>query len=262
MDDFSHLSVEFFTEAVHNPRLSKEEGRAVFDTVEKIRIRMAGDKHSEFVAPAHSPSSVRDKETGLPLTYAQLHYGPYEAFQRHEHFKGQGTPLSELAFIPAGRRKELEAANVYTAEALAGLDGTALQKLGMGSRSLKEQAQAWLDKANGSADAVRLAGENVELREKMEAMQKQIAELLAASKGGDGKAPKASKKTEKQEDTAETDDDYDTSESPFAGWDEDTLRLWIEENGGEKPHHKCGLKTLIRKADELNNELAERNGGN
>lgn len=44
--------------------------------------------------------------------------------------------------------------------------------------------------------------------------------------------------------------------SPFADWDDDTIRAWITEQGGDNPHHKCSHDTLVAKADELNAALA------
>ncbi|MBB6304044.1 hypothetical protein [Rhizobium leucaenae] len=244
--DFKHLAVEFFDDPVHNPRKSAEEGRTVYDNVEKVRIRIAGDRGSEFVGLANEGSSVRDPITNQRLTYAELHFGPYEAFKRGQQYVGDGTRLAELPFISAAKRKELEACHVFTAEALASLDGANLAKLGMGARELKNQATAWLEKAAGSADIVRLAGENEALRAQMEQMQAQLAALMKGSVA-EQKSPANSVASE-----------YDVNASPFFDWDDETIRLWIEEQGGDKPHHKCGHETLVQKADELNAALQER----
>jgi hypothetical protein len=233
MDDFSHLHVEFFTEAVHNKRKSVEEGRPIYDDVEKVRIRIAGDPKSVLVAPAHSASSMRDPQTNERLTYAQLHRGPYEAFKRNEAYVGSGTPLSELTFLTESKRKELAALNIHTAESLAGLDGANLNRLGMGARELKTQAEAWLSKATGSAGITKLAAENETLKARIEAME--------AMMNGNPSPPAAPKPSDI---------------SPFADWDADTIRAWIVEQGGENPHHKCSLETLIAKADELNAAIA------
>jgi hypothetical protein len=233
MEDFSHLHVEFFTEAVHNKRKSVEEGRPIFDDVEKVRIRIAGDPKSVLVAPANSGSAMRDPQTNERLTYAQLHSGPYEAFKRNEAYVGSGTPLSELTFLTESKRKELAALNIHTAESLAGLDGANLNRLGMGARELKTQAEAWLSKATGSAGITKLAAENEALRARLDAM-----EAMMAGNAAPPAAPKPS------------------DISPFADWDADTIRAWIVEQGGENPHHKCSLETLIAKADELNAAIA------
>jgi hypothetical protein len=236
MEDFSHLHVEFFTDAVHNVRKSAEEGRPIYDDVEKVRIRLAGDPKSVLVAPAHSASSMRDPQTNERLTYAQLHRGPYEAFKRNEAYIGTGTPLSELTFLTASKRKELAGMNIHTAEALAGLDGANLSRLGMGGRELKTQAEAWIAKATGSAGISKLAAENEALKARLDAMEAMMA----------GNAPAKDVQAVKLSDVV----------SPFSDWDDDTIRAWIVEQGGENPHHKCSHDTLVAKADELNAALA------
>lgn len=234
MNDFSHLVVDFFVEPVHNVRKSAEEGRPIYDDIEMCRIRIAGDPKSVLVVPAHSGSSVRDQITNERLTYAQLHVGPYEAFKRNEAYIGSGTPLSELPFLTASKRKELQGLQINTAEALAGLDGANLNRLGMGARELKSQAEAYLAKSAGSADITRLASENADLKARLDMLEKMMTktEIPAVAL------------------------DHDISSSPFYDWDGDTIRAWIVEQGGENPHHKCSHATLVAKADELNAALA------
>jgi hypothetical protein len=234
--DFSHLHVEFFTDTTHNVRRSAEEGRPIYDDVENVRIRIAGDPKSVLVAPANSASSMRDPMTNERLTYAQLHRGPYEAFKRNEDYRGSGTPLSEITFLTASKRKELASFNIHTVEALAGLDGANLARLGMGGRELKTQAEAWLSKAAGSADITKLAAENETLRARLDAME-------AMMNGGTKSEPI-------------TGPENSAGISPFDDWDDETIRAWIVEQGGDNPHHKCSHDTLVAKADELNAALA------
>jgi len=244
-DNKPHLHVEFFHDKAENKRKTAELGRPIFDDVEKVRIKFAGDKHNIHVAPAHSPGQMRDEHTNRRLTYAEQFPEHYAAFKKNEQFVGSGTPLSELSFITVAKKAELEAANIHTAEALAGMDGAFLKKLGMGARELKEQAEAYLAKAAGSSIETRLAGENAALKDQMASMQAQLLELQSNRAAAPKQEPKAAY--------------VDVSSSPFADWDADTITAWIVEQGGEKPHHKCSLETLIEKADELNASLAKQN---
>lgn len=240
--DFKHLLVEFFSKAKQSKRKSTEQGRPVFDEIEMVKIRIAGDQKSVFVAPAHDASSVRDPHTNQRLTYAQLHRGPYEAFKRGQTYIGSGTPLKELPFITNAKRLELEAQNVFTAEALAQLDGSMLHKLGMGARELKNQAEAYLAKAAGSADITKLAAENAALEER-------LAQLETLLKGQGALAQSDTEPAVEPENSVGI--------SPFQDWDANTIRIWIEEQGGEKPHHKCGHDKLVQIADELNAKLKQ-----
>lgn len=237
--DFKHLAVEFFTDARLSKRKSAEAGRPVYEDVEKVKLRIAGDPKSVLVAPAHASSSVRDAITNRRLSYAELHVGPYEAFKKGQKYVGSGTPLTELPFLTAAKRAELNAMNVFTADALAELDGANLTRLGMGAREMKNQAQAWLEKAHGSAGITQMAAENEALRSQMARLQEQMDALVG------NPAPAPAEPTNLQG-------------SPFADWDDDTLRLWIEEQGGDKPHHKCGHEKLVQIADEINAALAKK----
>lgn len=230
MSDTPHLHVEFFTDSVHNPRLSAEQGKPVYQDTEFVRIRFVGDKQNVFVAPAEDFGTARNPD-GSRLRYKEEFHKHYEVFKAGAKDLETGTPLESLG-LPASKVAELKASNVFTVEGLAILDGTLLQKLGMGARELKTRAEDFLNKANNVQFADKLQAENAELR-------KQIEELAKKVNGG-----------------SQPSDEYDAKASPFYDWDDETIRLWIEEQGGDKPHHKCSHDTLVQKADELNAKIA------
>ncbi|MCP5087445.1 MAG: hypothetical protein GY952_11660 [Rhodobacteraceae bacterium] len=241
--DFSHLYVEFFMEAVENKKRSDQEGRPIFDDIEKIRIRMAGDRGTELVAPANSPSAFRDPHTNRRLTYAEVHEGPYKAFKSGIEYTGEGTPISELPFITNARAKEFQALNIKTAEALAGLDGEALKRAGMGARELKNKAQAYIDNASGVAQVTEISQENAALREQMAQLQEQMAQLVNG-------APQSGTLIETPVDPVTT-----AAASPFKDWADADIVNWITDNGGEKPSHLCKHGTLVAKADAWNEKI-------
>lgn len=229
MSDTPHLHVEFYTDSVHNPRLSAEQGKPVYEDREFIKIKFVGDKQNVFVAPADDYGTARD-DHGNRLRYREEFHKHYEVFKSSAKALEVGTPLESLG-LPGSKVAELKASNVFTVEGLAMLDGTLLQKLGMGARELKTRAEDFLNKANNASVANKLEAENAELRKMIEELSKKV--------NGTSEA-------------------YDASQSPFADWDDDTIRLWIDEQGGEKPHHKCSHETLVQKADELNAKLAKQ----
>jgi len=238
--NFNHLHVEFFMEAVELPAESAKAGRPIFKDEERVRIRIAGDKFSVLVAPAHSESSVRDPQTNYRLTYAQLHSGPYEAFRKGVEFRGSGTPLSELPFLTESQRKELRALNIHTAEALASLDGQMLSRTGMFGRQMKTQAEQYLDKASKVAGVTQLTAENEDLKARLARLEAMMI------KPGSEPAP------------AEKDPVINAT-SPFADWDGESIRTWLKENRGQTPGPNTSLAKLIKIADDHNAALkAER----
>lgn len=255
MSDNSSLIVpRFFIHTTPNEAKSKAAGRPIFDEMEVCEVRMAANKQTVGVFPAHEvfKKVSRNDGTTEQLTYALVFNEQYQKFKANETQEMAGTPLSELTFLSQGKRLELKALNIHTAEALASLDGGPLKMLGIGGREMKNQAMAYLAKAAGNADVTALAAENVAMGEQMAEMQKQIEELTALAKSK-GKAKPAAK-AEPEPDEDEDDD----RRSPFEEWDAEDIRNWIVSEGGEAPHHKAGHATLVKRADELNAELAAK----
>lgn len=228
--DTRHLHIEFFVEPVENQAKSRTEGRPIFEDKEHVRIKFVGDPKKELVAPAHD-KFTRDRATGEWVTYAQVYHRHYEAFKTGLAAKGEGTPISELPFLSEAKRAELRALHIHTAEALAGLEGTNLTRLGMYGRSLKDQAKAYIARAKDSALETRLAGENAELRARLAALEAQMRTPAP---------PPAAPNSEEE------------SPSIFSGWDDAALKGFIKERTGAGPKGNPSHETLIRMAEEAN----------
>lgn len=256
MADTPHLHIEFYNDAQENPAESKKQGRPIFEDVEMIRIKIVGDPKSSIIAPAHSSPS-RDPETGLPITYAQKFPEHYRYFKdNRDQQAAAGTPLTEVPWLTAAKRAELKALNILTVEGLALLDGTLLQRIGMGARELKNKAQTWLDLAAGTAVESKMAGELASRDEEIEALKRQMADMQQQfsrfDRDGDGK-PGGSLPQE-----AVVEDEPDITGSPFANWGAEDIKNWIKDQTGARPLGNPSLKTLVARADEINAELAEK----
>lgn len=164
------LIVPFFkSEAVQDPVASKREGRPIYKDTELVEIRIAGERN---YAPVYQAHSMWKRIDGEEVTYAQRWPEEYARFKAGQEQVAAGTPLSELPFLTEARRQELRMMKVYTAEALASLDGKNLTALGPQGREMKNQATAYLERAKGfSVD--------IAVREEMEALRAKVAELEA-----------------------------------------------------------------------------------
>lgn len=209
-----------------NEAKSREAGRPIFDEMEVVEVRFAGDRNKVSVFPALSIcGEVQDDDGNTrKITYAERWSAQYQRFKSKQQQVAEGTPVDELPFLTQAKRLELKALSIYTAEALAALDGQPLKNLGQGGRDLKNQAQAYLDRASGSASVTRMAAELEELR-------RTVAELRA------DKAP--------------------ASDSEFASWTADQIKDWIEEKLGERPKGNPSHATLVKRADEIAIGLAD-----
>jgi hypothetical protein len=209
-----------------NEAKSKEAGRPIFDDMEVVEVRFAGDRNKISVFPAHSICGETQDESGdtIKITYAQRWSDQYKRFKAKQQQVAEGTPVDELPFLTQAKRSELKALSIYTAEALAALDGQPLKNLGQGGRDLKNQAQAYLDNAKGSANVTKMAAELEELR-------RTVAELRADKAG--------------------------VSDSEFASWTADQIKDWIDEKIGERPKGNPSHATLVKRADEIALGLAD-----
>lgn len=246
MSDKPHLHVEFYTDAIENKRKSIDAGRPIFEDVEMVRVKIAGDPKNTFVAPANAECG-RDRETNERITYKDRFPEHYRFFADHKGEAIIGTPLSEVPWLTASKVQELKALNIMTVEALAQLDGSLLQRIGMGGRELKNQATAWLDKAEGSKAQAHFA-EELSVRDQV---IDQLRRDIEALKSGQPAAVP-------DEPEAEPADAGLGDNSPFWAWDDEDIKNWIKDNTGNRPAGNPKHGTLVAKADALNAELAAR----
>lgn len=211
MQNNDALVVPFFKSvAVEDEKASKKAGRPIFKDMEVVEIRIAGDRNFAPVFPAHS---MWRRVDGDEITYADRWPDAYARFKEGQEQVAHGTPLSELPFLTEGKRQELRGLKVYTAEALASLDGKNLTNLGPKGREFKDQAAAYLERAKGVAVDTALRARIEEL------------EALVANGGGSSGA----------EDQSER----------------DILKAQIAEKTGAKPRGNPSVETLREMLAEL-----------
>jgi len=168
MQNNDALTVPFFKSVpMIDNAATKAAGRPIYKDQEVVEVRIAGDRNFSPVFPAHA---MWQRINGEEITYAQRWPDAYARFQAGKEQVAEGTPLSELPFLTEAKRMELRALKVYTAEALASLDGKQLAALGATGREMKNQAAAYLDSAGSSAGTVALAAE-------VEALKAELASL-------------------------------------------------------------------------------------
>ncbi len=238
MADTPHLHVEFYMDTKENPAKSRQEGRPIFEEVEMVKIQIVGDPKNSLIAPAQS-ASRRHPETGEAWTYAEQYPEHYRYFRDHlDQSAADGTPLSEAPWLSAAQRAELKALKITTIEGLAGLDGTPLSRIGMGGRELKNKAQAWLDAAAGNAPVARMVEELASRDAIIAQLQADMAALMAGTV-----AP------------VKSEPEPDAGDSPFEAWDDEDIKNWIKDQTGNRPLGNPAHKTLVARADEINDEL-------
>ncbi|MBA4774306.1 MAG: hypothetical protein H2044_01450 [Rhizobiales bacterium] len=276
----------FKTLSVINEAESKKKGRPVYDDQEVCEIRFSANKQTVGVFPAHEQCEwAEDPITSerVRITYAQKFNEQYRKFKAGAAQSASGTPVEELPFLTQGKRLELKALNIYTAEALAALDGNNLKMLGMGGRDLKNQAQRYLDNASKSADIASVLSENDDLRRRLAELEGKSGKKTtrkgsavpqvsqpdpeteqedindATSEGGEDATEETFDDDAKIE--TETDGDVDP-ENPFSDWEPDDIKLWIADADPEfEIDGRWGKPKLAEKAKEINDKIAAAKAG-
>jgi len=232
MEDTSHLHIEFFSQTVEDEVATAQLGIPKFKDVEFVRIKYVGDKHSELVAPASDQTFCPERRE--QIMWKEQFPRHYAAFAENRSILVDGTPLDELPGITGSRVAEFKAQRVFSVEALAGLDGTLLQRLGPGAREWKGKAETWLMKAREGALDTKLAAQNAQ-------MQDQLASLRAQIEAMGGKATDEPVKAEV------------VTEGKFIGHSAGDLRRYIEATTGTKVKGNPKLATLKTMAEEVAN---------
>ncbi|MEL6758227.1 MAG: hypothetical protein AAFP81_17480 [Pseudomonadota bacterium] len=246
-ENHDHLFIQFYVKPVENKVKSADAGRPIFDEKEMIKIRIAGDKGTELHAPVNEASvyvAQGPGQKGRRLTYVEQFPEQYEAFKAGREQAVSGTPIEEATFLTVSQRAELKALNIYTVEALAGME--AADKLGMSGSTMVEHARAYLDRAKGASSDGELIHKNKALELRLTEMQEQIAQLM---KGGHVE-PAAQTAVDGEAEPEATAEDEVTEDGPFYGYNSKALRAFIKDKTGKAPLGNPKLSTLLTMAKE------------
>jgi len=157
----------FFRREVQNFAKSEQEGRAIFEMHEFVRIMIAGDPHNMHVAPVDATVKAR---------YA-VEYARWQETEKHKQEVG-GTPLRAWPLMTPEKIAEFEALHIFNVEGLAQLPDVHLSKA-FDLREWRERAKAYLEAAKNSAVSAKFAAENERLRATVEELRGQLQQQVA-----------------------------------------------------------------------------------
>ena len=169
--DDSGLIVSFYTHAEHQVAKSEAEGRPIYEDKPYIKIMYAGDRNrvtDRRVDFKGKNGNIPDPQR-FPVQWAQ--------YQSGEAQVEEGTPIEEWTLISKSQALMLKGVNIRTVENLAAVTDVNLDGLGHGGRTLRDQAQSWIEQAKDGAELTKLVKENEELRTDLSATQEQVKAL-------------------------------------------------------------------------------------
>jgi hypothetical protein len=215
--------------ATRNEHKSAEAGRPIYDDMEVVELRYPGSKNVGVYPALGFSHWGKDPETGdqVPLTYAERFQRQYKQFKMMTAQTKSGTPLSHAPFLTEARRAEFRALNIYTIEALAGIDGAELKNLGPGGRELKNQAIEFIEDTKRGAPNLQLMAELEALKARNVILEEDFK--AARDQKGAAKTPAV---------------------SAFNDMTTEQLKQFVATNTGVTPQGNLARKTLVRMAEE------------
>jgi hypothetical protein len=162
------LFVEFYRKPVLQPGKSRDEGRAVYEEVDYIRIYVPGDKSSVIERPVNVMDAERFADR-------------YKKWQAGQEEAVIGTPLSALPGMSPAKVEEYKFFKIVTVEQLAEANDNLGQKF-MSYHADKNRAKNFIEVAKNNAPVEQMRTElekrdaEIEnLRSMVEALQANVA---------------------------------------------------------------------------------------
>lgn len=159
------LAVKFLVRPFQDQAATLREGRPVFIEREYIDIKGPG---THICRPAEQRDIYRFPE----------HYRLFKARINTDDVV-QGTPLRDWAPMTRAQAEELAFLNIKTVEQLAATSDVMSGKI-MNFHAIKRKAQDWLEVSKNNAAALQLKEELHKRDLQIEALQKQVQQLLEA----------------------------------------------------------------------------------
>jgi len=218
-------------DVVKNPKKSAEAGRPIFDDVEYVELRHPGSKDVGVYPAMEGSHWDNDPVTGeyRRITFAERFRQQYQQFKAHDRQTKSGTPLDYLPFLTEAKRAELRALNIYTAEALALIDGAELKNLGPGGRDMKNQTIAFLESSTDMAKVTKMEAELEALKARNQVLEDDLKSQPAFN---------------------------EQEPSEFEGMTDDEIKEHIKSLTGVTPRGNPSRRTLIRMARDQKSNVA------
>lgn len=206
---------------VKNQIRSAEAGRPIFDDVEIVEIRHPGSRDYGVYPATERSHWIIDEVTGeqTAVSFAERFSKQYQQFKAHQQQTKSGTPIDYLPFLTEGKRAELRALNIYTAEQLALIDGADLRNLGPGGREWKNKAAEYLETSNDASKVTKLEAELEALKARNQVLEDDAKVLSEDKPAGE-----------------------------FEGMSNEQLREHIQSLTGVAPKGNLPRRTLLRMA--------------
>jgi hypothetical protein len=174
--DDSRLVVRFFRGQEIHGLQSAEAGRPIYQGIDMCEIRQPGE---------------RDVWHGIATPLHQMRFPKqWEAYQNNREHIPDGTPLDVIFAAEPETVTNLRQLKIYTVEQLAGLQESAVSRIGMGGRNLVVKAQKFMEAATGYQAASKMNRELEDMKSENDTLKERLAALEAALMSRDDETPR------------------------------------------------------------------------
>ena len=153
----------------YNLKKSEEQGRPVYDAVDRVKIISPGNKLSTIDRVARKVDIDR-----FPRQY--------EAYKRKTPQIGNGTPLKAWFAVSPAQIAELNYFEVHTVEQLASISDDVITRMGPGYMNLRQRANEWVSKASADAKDMEVQALKQQLEELTTLVNMQATSAPAAKR--------------------------------------------------------------------------------
>lgn len=161
----SSLNIRFEKTLKVNPVKTAEAGHPIHDEVHIAFLNVPGSRDE-------TPAKIDEK-------FLVQHGAAYERWKSTQEQPLDGLALEMWPPIPKSLVEDWKYYKVRTVQQLANLGDTQIQTMGMGVREWAKKAKVWLEQAADHASSQKLASENLHLKDEVEMLKRQVAELGA-----------------------------------------------------------------------------------
>lgn len=163
-----NLAVKFYLHPMQDDVKSDEEGRACYNDVEFVEVRVRGDRNNVVQRPAR-PDDKR------------VFRDAYRAFKDGEAQAVSGTPLAEWPTITKSLLEEMKYMGFFTVEQLAEASDSVCSKFA-GLQTYKQKAINFLRFAKEAAPIAALQKVADDAKNESEVLRRQLAEMVEGQK--------------------------------------------------------------------------------
>jgi hypothetical protein len=198
--------VQFQWMAERNNALTANEGRPIYDKVLMATIQIHSSNKQKNSVEIERWIGEGEKKVlrfrewpgqGHGVTQRMRFEAQLLQWEKLGAAAGDGTPLESWIRLDVAQIASLKAQGIATIESLSSVPDSSLAILGLGGRTLRDQAQAFLDSAKKDAPIAQITArlaqkdeENADLKAQMEALKVQLAALGGEPRKKPGPKPR------------------------------------------------------------------------